>query len=369
MPVERRVFATLDDGTQVDQFTLTSEQLQVSLISFGASITNFIMLTKNNLDVCPSYPTIDGYLDNPFKMGASVGRVINRLRGGQFSIDGKTFDVDKNFNNTHCIHGGRKDFVHYNWNVEDERLTDNSVTLSHVSEDGDMGFPGKLTVFATFTLQCNELTVEYNATTDAPTPVNLTCHCYFNLAGHSAGKTALMEHTFQLNADHYLFVDDDFLPIKREPADGTVFDLRLHRDRVFYAREDLLTASITIPRKHLVSVGTCIGKFTKTGKFKLLITALPLIADYAQYKVWLKPSSEQSFLYGNHVTKAGLGRISENTPAYAGVVVYSMSDVPLGFGVAARSTAECRRAQPITNVLLHQSDVGEYIRSESDLLS
>ena len=84
---------------------------------------------------------------------------------------------------------------------------------------------------------------------------------------------------------------------------------------------------------------------------------------------YLRPNSEQSFLYGNHVTKAGLGRISENTPAYAGVVVYSMNETPLGFGVAARSTADCRRAQPITNVLLHQSDVGEFIRSEMDLLS
>ena len=147
------------------------------------------------------------------------------------------------------------------------------------------------------------------------------------------------------------------------------YSFRLHNDRVFYAREDVITAAITVPRKKIISVGTCIGKFTKTGKFKLLITALPVIADYAQYKVWLKPSSEQSFLYGNHVTKGGLGRITENTPAYAGVVVYSMGDVPLGFGVSARSTADCRRAQPITNVLLHQSDVGEYIRSESELLT
>merc|ERR1712179_503477 len=70
------------------------------------------------------------------------------------------------------------------------------------------------------------------------------------------------------------------------------YSFRVHKERVFYAREDILTAAITLPRKKIISVGTCVGKFTKTGKFKLLVTALPVIADYAQYKVWLKPSAE-----------------------------------------------------------------------------
>lgn len=87
-----------------------------------------------------------------------------------------------------------------------------------------------------------------------------------------------------------------------------------------------------------------------------------------QYKIWLKPSAEQQFLYGNHVTKAGLGRISENTEKYQGVMVYSMADVPLGFGVAARSTAECKHADPLATICFHQADIGEYIRAEEDLL-
>lgn len=82
----------------------------------------------------------------------------------------------------------------------------------------------------------------------------------------------------------------------------------------------------------------------------------------------MKPSAEQQFLYGHHVTKAGLGRISENTEKYQGVVLYSMSDIPLGFGVAARSTAECKHADPLATICFHQADVGEYIRSEEDLL-
>lgn len=82
----------------------------------------------------------------------------------------------------------------------------------------------------------------------------------------------------------------------------------------------------------------------------------------------MKSSAEQQFLYGNNVTKAGLGRISENTERYQGVVIYNMADVPLGFGVAARSTAECKLADPLTVVCFHQADTGEYIRSEEDLL-
>lgn len=86
-----------------------------------------------------------------------------------------------------------------------------------------------------------------------------------------------------------------------------------------------------------------------------------------RYKIWLKSSAEQQFLYGNHISKSGLGRISENTPKYQGVVVYSMSDLPLGFGVTARSTAECKVTDPLTTVCFHQADIGEYIRSEETL--
>jgi len=220
-------FANLENGEIVEKFMLTSDQLSVSIITFGAAITEIILHECDNLDVTPGHDVIDGYLENPFKMGASVGRVINRIKGGKCTIDGETFELDKNFNNTHCIHGGRKDFVHYNWKLEE--LADDSVTLSHMSPDGDMGFPGTLKVFATFLLVENTLSVTYEATTDKATPVNLTCHAYFNLAGHAAGKEALKEHSFQLNADNYLMLDQDFLPIKEEPVEGTDFDFRTEK--------------------------------------------------------------------------------------------------------------------------------------------
>ncbi|NWX65891.1 NIP7 protein, partial [Promerops cafer] len=157
--------------------------------------------------------------------------------------------------------------------------------------------------------------------------------------------------------------------------------------------EKLLKLAASVPRESLVAPGTCFGKFTKSQKFRLSVTALDFLAPYAKYKVWVKPGSEQSFLYGNHVLKSGLGRITENTAQYQGVVVYSMADVPLvsawplpglrgdtrwatpphlpfipqGFGVAAKSTQECRKVDPLAIVVFHQADVGEYVRNEDTL--
>ncbi|XP_013399191.1 60S ribosome subunit biogenesis protein NIP7 homolog [Lingula anatina] len=148
--------------------------------------------------------------------------------------------------------------------------------------------------------------------------------------------------------------------------DGT-YCFRLHKDRVYYVMEETMKKAANISRENLVSFGTCFGKFTKSGKFRLHITALDFLAPYAKYKIWVKPSAEQQFLYGHHVMKSGLGRITENTPQYQGVIVYSMSDLPLGFGVAAKSTEDCRRVDPMTVVTFHQADIGEYIRSEDTL--
>ena len=123
----------------------------------------------------------------------------------------------------------------------------------------------------------------------------------------------------------------------------------------------------SVGRDELHSAGICIGKFTHSKKFRLQITALEYLSQYAKYKVWVKPTSEMSYLYGNHILKSGLGRITENTPKYQGVVIYNMQDVPLGFGLAAASTEECRTMDPATVAIFHQADVGEYLREEEIL--
>ncbi|KAI4458917.1 cyclin-dependent kinases regulatory subunit/60s ribosome subunit biogenesis protein nip7 [Holotrichia oblita] len=152
-----------------------------------------------------------------------------------------------------------------------------------------------------------------------------------------------------------------------ERPDG-LYCFREQKDRVYYMSEKIFKLASTLSPTQLVSAGTCFGKFTKTNKFRLHITALAYLAPYAQCKIWLKPSAEQQFLYGNHVAKSGLGRISENAEKYSGVLVYNMADLPLGFGVCARSMSECKLSDPLTTICFHQADIGEYIRSEEDLL-
>ncbi|KAJ1939695.1 60S ribosome subunit biogenesis protein NIP7 [Linderina pennispora] len=142
---------------------------------------------------------------------------------------------------------------------------------------------------------------------------------------------------------------------------------RLQKDRVYYVSESIMRKATSVGRHNLISLGTCFGKFTKTGKFRMHITALPLLAQYAKYKVWVKPNGEMPFLYGNHIVKAHIGRVTEDTPEHQGVVIFNMADVPLGFGVSARSTVDMRKVDPTGIVVFHQSDNGEYLREEDAL--
>jgi len=143
---------------------------------------------------------------------------------------------------------------------------------------------------------------------------------------------------------------------------------RLHSDRVFYMSEGTMKAACSISRDNLLACGgTCMGKFSKSGKFRLQITALPYLAQYAKNKVWVKQSAEMSYLYGNNVNKSGMARITESIPQYGGVVVFSSNDIALGFGIAAQSTEACKNLDPTANVVLHQADIGEYLRVEDDM--
>ncbi|GAA5795678.1 ribosome biosynthesis protein nip7 [Helicostylum pulchrum] len=129
----------------------------------------------------------------------------------------------------------------------------------------------------------------------------------------------------------------------------------------------MMRMAVSVGRDQLGSVGVCFGKFTKSGKFTLHITALDHLAQYAQHKIWIKPNGEMPFLYGNHIVKAHLGRITDDTPEHTGAVIFSMSDAPLGFGVTARSTMDMKRLQPTDIIVFHQADVGEYLRAEDTL--
>ncbi|EGR28945.1 hypothetical protein IMG5_166370 [Ichthyophthirius multifiliis] len=141
---------------------------------------------------------------------------------------------------------------------------------------------------------------------------------------------------------------------------------RLIKDRVYYMSETLMKACQNITREQLMHVGTCFGKFTKGGKFRLSITCLDYLVKFAKNKVWLKPQGEQAYVYGNHVIKAHVGRMTENIVQYAGVIVLSMNDMPLGFGVSAKNTLQAKDMDPTGVVVFNQSDVGEYLRIEDE---
>ncbi|KAF4313881.1 ribosome biosynthesis protein nip7 [Botryosphaeria dothidea] len=152
-------------------------------------------------------------------------------------------------------------------------------------------------------------------------------------------------------------------------TDDDRYVFRIQHSRVYYVRESIANLATSVARPNLLSLGTCIGKFTKTGKFRLHITALDAIAPHARYKVWIKPNGEMPFLYGGNVLKAHVGRWSEDCPEHQGVVVYGMDDTPLGFGVTSRSTAEARRLDPTGIATFRQADIGEYLREEDTLFT
>ncbi|XP_057569515.1 60S ribosome subunit biogenesis protein NIP7 homolog isoform X2 [Hippopotamus amphibius kiboko] len=153
--------------------------------------------------------------------------------------------------------------------------------------------------------------------------------------------------------------------------DGT-YCFRLHNDRVYYVSEKILKLAANISGDKLVSLGTCFGKFTKTHKFRLHITALDYLAPYAKYKVWIKPGAEQSFLYGNHVLKSGLGRITENTSQYQGVVVYSMADIPLCHSSTQRAPSNNVRAKDhvrsAQTLLSHHMEINQASKTQTKII-
>ena len=178
--------------------------------------------------------------------------------------------------------------------------------------------------------------------------------------------TAVFEKLFKFTGNNLKNIVENPSYEGPDPNAGR-YCFRLQKNRVYYVSESMVKRATNIGRAQLVSLGTCIGKFTKGGKFHLTVQSVNQLAANAKHKVWLKPTSEMSFLYGNHVLKGGLGRITENIVAGDGVVVFSMSDVPLGFGIAAKSTQDCRKLDPNGIVVLHQSDIGEYLRMEDEL--
>lgn len=225
---QRKPFGALPDGRQVEAVTLTNGKgVSATIINWGAAIQSLMMPDKKGevADVQLGYPTIDGYLAKSEYFGATVGRFANRIAKGKFRLDGKDYQTPVN-NIGNSLHGGTAGFDKVLWEVVEVKKGDTaSVTLRYVSPDGDQGYPGKLTVLATYSLnEKNELGIEYRATTDKPTIVNITNHGYWNLAGEGSGQGA-MGHVLTIPAKEYTPVDETLIPTGAfQPVAGTVFD-------------------------------------------------------------------------------------------------------------------------------------------------
>lgn len=215
------VIKHIDD--QIDLISMKNEQLEVVVSNYGCTIIKVIMADKNGhkddvvlgYDDFTQYQTLDAYL------GALVGRVANRIKAGQFSLNGQDYHLAVN-NGPNHLHGGIKGFSYqvFDYTIEDEH----TLKLHYLSKDGEEGYPGDLDLTVIYTLKDDTLTAHYQVTSSADTLINITNHSYFNLSGH---KENIYQHTLQIHASQFACVDSDGLTTgELKDVEGTPFDFR-----------------------------------------------------------------------------------------------------------------------------------------------
>ncbi|MCG2587220.1 aldose epimerase family protein [Rhodohalobacter sulfatireducens] len=223
--IETEEFGTMDDGRSVELFTLTNENgMKVSITNYGGIVTSIRVPDNdgNIEDVVLGFDDLEKYkAGHPF-FGAIAGRYANRIANGQFELNGEVYELARNNGENH-LHGGNEGFDKKLWDAEVNE-DENSVTLSYLSPDGEEGYPGNLDVDVTYTLtENNELQIDYHATTDKATVVNLTNHSYFNLSGDPS--QGILDHLLTIQADRYTPVDEGLIPTgELRAVGGTPFD-------------------------------------------------------------------------------------------------------------------------------------------------
>jgi len=227
MSIQKASFGKTPDGVEIDRYTLAnSHGLTVRIITYGAIVTSVETPDRDGRpgEVTLGFETLDGYLAGHPYFGAIAGRVANRIAAGRFRIGGVEYQLATN-NGPNHLHGGVKGFDKAIWKAKPVEGKDRvGVKLTHLSPDGDEGYPGNLSVTVVYTLtEANELNIDYTAETDKATPINLTNHAYWNLA--DGGKTNVLGNRLTLNADRYLPVDSGSIPTgELRPVKGTPMD-------------------------------------------------------------------------------------------------------------------------------------------------
>ena len=218
------------DGRPVTLYTLTnSHGVEVRTMNYGGIIVSIRVPDRKGqlADIVLGHETLDGYVPNPPYFGAIVGRYANRIANGTFTLDGKAYTLPKN-DGPNTLHGGvDRTFNKVVWDGEPlskEKKGKTGVAFTYLSKDGEEGFPGNLKVKVTYTLSDDDqLVIDYEATTDKATPINLSQHSYFNLAGE--GTSDILNHEVMINADRFTPVDKNLIPTgELRPVKGTPFD-------------------------------------------------------------------------------------------------------------------------------------------------
>jgi aldose 1-epimerase len=214
------------DGKKVYLYTLTNKHnMQVKITNYGCIVTAWMAPDKNGKEsnIILGFDSLERYTAAVPFFGAVVGRYGNRIAKGQFTLDGTTYKLAANSGGNH-LHGGTKGFDKRVWDVSPINANKPSLKLHYISHDGEEGYPGNLDVTVTYTLtDKNELEIEYNATTDKATPVNLTNHSYFNLTGDV--RNTILNHRLWIDADNYTPTDNGSIPTGEiKPVKGTPYD-------------------------------------------------------------------------------------------------------------------------------------------------
>lgn len=224
--LNKMIFGKTPDGTPVELYVLKNGQITVKVMTYGAIITEIDTPDRNGKegDVVLGFDSLEGYLGKHPYFGATVGRVANRIAKGKFTLNGQEYTLAVN-DGPNTLHGGLKGFDKVIWKAEPISRPDGpSIKLTRRSPDGEEGYPGNLDVSVQFTVtEQNELKIEYTATTDKATPINLSNHSYFNLAGRTTEP--VLGHELMLSADHYTPVDETLIPTGEiAPVAGTPLD-------------------------------------------------------------------------------------------------------------------------------------------------
>ena len=235
--LQTKDFVKKIEGKEVSLYILRNAGgLEACVTNYGARLVSLLVTDRDRKlkDVVLGYGCIDDYLAAGGVYGAVIGRFGNRIKNGLFTLDDVTYQLPIN-NNGNCIHGGPKGFQHQVWDAE--QIDAQTLKLTYLSKDGEEGFPGNLNVTVIYKLtNQNAIDIQYEATTDKPTVINLTNHSYFNLSGRLGSQ--ILEHFMYINADSFVSVDETIIPNAITPVEGTPMDFRVPMHIVNGINED-----------------------------------------------------------------------------------------------------------------------------------